>query len=414
MKKIYIIVAIVIIAVGGYFYYHNKSKTKNQTQYTTEKIEKGTISSFVTGSGNVFVDETANINPSISGTIKNLNVKVGDLVFKDQALFTIDSPQTDIDLAKAYNSYLSTQQATESAKSQFLQSQLDYETLNQQNDVKQGSVPEAQLSISRQKFITNQASYEVAQNNVNAAYLSYQSALKTASDKNVKTPISGIVANVNVKNGDDLGGSTTKSSTNASTTSTSLTSTNTSISSANIPIIIQNLKTRKAKIAVNEVDIAKIKLDQKATLTFDAIDGLTLTGKVEQMDNMGTITNSVVNYNVVIAFDTLDDRVKPEMSTSASIITDTKVDVLVAPNAAVKTNDNSHYVQVLTNGAPEQKPVEIGIVSDSKTEIKSGINEGEEVVTQTVSVSSSGAITTAARRGNSPFGGLPGVGGQGR
>ena len=89
----------------------------------------------------------------------------------------------------------------------------------------------------------------------------------------------------------------------------------------------------KAQVEVSEVDIASVKIGQEATLTFNAIDNFTATGKVEKMDSLGTLTSGVVTYNVIINFDSLDGRIKPEMSVSASIVTDTRQDVVIFPTA---------------------------------------------------------------------------------
>ena len=70
---------------------------------------------------------------------------------------------------------------------------------------------------------------------------------------------------------------------------------------------------------MNEVDAAKISVGNKTTLTFDATEDLTLTGKVAQIDTIGTVEQGVVSYKVKIAFDTQDERIKPGMTANASI-----------------------------------------------------------------------------------------------
>jgi len=163
------------------------------------------------------------------------------------------------------------------------------------------------------------------------------------------------------------------------------------------------------KIPFNEIDISKIKEGQKATLTFDAIDSLTLVGQVTAIDTLGTVTQGVVNYNVTVAFDAQNTLVKPGMSVTASIITDVKQDVLTVPNSAVKTAGTQKYVQVLVDGAPVQKNVEVGLSNDTDTEITSGLNEGDNVVTQTIT---STAAKTATPTTSSAIR-LPGITGGG-
>jgi len=168
-------------------------------------------------------------------------------------------------------------------------------------------------------------------------------------------------------------------------------------------------KQKIVKIALNEVDIAKIKLGQKATLTFDAIDGLTITGKVDGIDSVGTVSQGVVTYNVLISLDVDDARVKPGMSVSATIITDTAADVLVVPNSAIKSQNGTSYVEVfdaplavaiagvqgsVSGTLPKQVEITAGLVDDTSTEIISGLKEGDIIVTKTITATV--AKTTSA------------------
>lgn len=160
--------------------------------------------------------------------------------------------------------------------------------------------------------------------------------------------------------------------------------------------LITNKNT--AAITLNEIDIAKIKLGQKATLTFDAVDGLTISGTVIDMDTIGTVSQGVVSYGVKIGFDTNESSIKPGMSVSAAIITDVKTDALVVPNSAVTTSNGGSFVKMFatpitdstsTQGiassvAPNSVPVTIGLSNDTDTEILSGINEGDQVVSRII------------------------------
>jgi multidrug efflux pump subunit AcrA (membrane-fusion protein) len=195
---------------------------------------------------------------------------------------------------------------------------------------------------------------------------------------------------VNVKNGDDLSRLSSNSNSSA-------------------PIIIGNMSTLKAQVQVNEVDITNVNVGQKVMMTFSAIDGLTLTGKVEKVDSLGAQSSGVVSYDVTIDFDSLDERIKPEMSVSANIITGVKQDVLLVPSSAVKTQSGSSYVQILNSGqTPEKVDVEAGASDNTQTEILSGIKIGDKVVTQTISGSNSSTATSSSSKNNVR---IPGMGG---
>jgi RND family efflux transporter MFP subunit len=153
-----------------------------------------------------------------------------------------------------------------------------------------------------------------------------------------------------------------------------------------------------AELSLNEVDAAKISLGDKASLTFDAIDGLTLTGQVVQIDTIGTVSQGVVSYAVKIGFDTQDERIKSGMTVNAAIQTDVRQDTLLVSSSAVKTQNGESYVQVFspalstTGGAqgvvssvlPTQVPVTLGISDDTNVEVLSGVEEGAQVVVRTI------------------------------
>jgi len=119
----------------------------------------------------------------------------------------------------------------------------------------------------------------------------------------------------------------------------------------------------------------------------------------------------VVSYNATVALDTADERVKPGMSATASIIIDVATNVLIVPNAAVKTDDTGSYVEIIASsasGIPTRQTVETGLSDDTYTEIKNGLKEGDMVVTGTTAVSSitsSSATPANQRAGGFMFGG---------
>ncbi len=392
-KPIIIIVALLIIG-GGYYWYKKSHPSTAPVQYVTAAAEKGTLTTSVSASGNVIVDQSATVDPTITGTVANLAVNVGDKVVKGQLLFNIVNDQLGVSVSQAQTSYQSSLSSLESAHASVKQAKATYEA------DKKSSASSRQKSADKEKIDAAEASETSAQQSVASALanLNYQS--EQGGKRRVVAPISGTVNSVNIKNGDDL-------------------SKLSSGSSRQVPIIIGDLGTIKAQVQVNEVDVPMVNIGQKAMLTFNAIDGLSVSGKVEKMDSLGTLTSGVVTYNVTIGFDSLDPRIKPEMSVSAAIITGLKQDIIIVPNSAVKSQNGGSYVQVLKSGQtiPQQVPVEIGISNNTDTEIISGINAGDNVVTQTINSSATSTSTTSpTTRTGGGVGGLrlPGLGGGGR
>ncbi len=203
------------------------------------------------------------------------------------------------------------------------------------------------------------------------------------SDHFVRAPFDAIVARVSAKVGDP--------------------------GSAAIATLVT--KEKIADLSFNEVDITKIKVGQKVNLTFDAIDGLTISGKVSDMDLVGTVTQGVVNYAVKISFDTDDERIKSGMTVNADIITDIKQDILNVPISAVKTQGTASFVLVpgetvsdveidkssgtILTMPPKQVEVTTGFSNDDSVEILSGLKEGDVYISRTITAKT-GASTTSA------------------
>ena len=212
----------------------------------------------------------------------------------------------------------------------------------------------------------------------------------------IRASFDGQVAKINIKKGD-------------------------TVSTANsLFTLITNQKI--AEISLNEVDAAKIKVGQKVTLTFDALPDLTLTGKVYEIDTVGTVSQGVVSYNVKIVLDTDEERIKPGMSVTAEIIVAAKTDVSVLPNSAVKSQTGNYYAElieipenkkqeylnnkvgVILPSQPKRQEIEVGISNDSLTEILSGLKEGDIVISSTIT-------KTQTNQTNQQFR-FPGMGGQ--
>lgn len=383
---------LVVAVVGGYYWYHSRQSTTLPLQYVTATANKGLIASSVSGSGNVIVDQSATVDPTITGTVANLSVALGDSVKKGQPLFTVVNDQLSVSVAQASASNLQTQDAIDSALLSKKQAQADYTNAKKKDKATPSTYTKKDLAILKQKIDLADQHINEAQKNIVASNVSYRKTVSDANKRQVVAPLDGTVNEINIKNGDDLA---------------KLSSGNTKLS----PIILGDLTTLKASVSINEVDIANVSIGQKATATFNALDGLTATGKVEKIDSLGTVSQGVVTYKVQIAFDTIDPRIKSNMSVSAAIISSVKQDVLMVPNSAVQSDNQGSYVNLLVNNAPQRHAVEVGISNTTNTEITSGLNEGDAVITQTIDPNVVSTASSAA--GGIRIPGLTGGGGGG-
>lgn len=386
--KFWSLVVVLMLVGGGYYWYKKAHPTTAAIRYKTTQAQRGSLTTAVSGSGNVVVDQLATVDPTITGTVANLAVNVGDSVKKGDTLFTIVNDDLSVSNDKSNASLQQAKNAVESADIQVKQAKADYKAAKKSSTSTsdQKKILDDKIELAEQGLVAAQKSYA-------ATLADYNNQLFKGAKRKVTAPIDGTVSAINVKNGDDL--SRLSSGNNAN----------------NAPIIIGDLKTLKAQVQINEVDVPNVSLGQKVMMTFSAIDGLTMTGKIEKMDALGTITQGVVTYNVTVGFDSLDSRIKPQMSVSAKIITAVKQDVIAVPNSALKTQGNRTYVEVLAPGTqtPQQRIIEMGAANNTETEIVSGINVGDNVVTQTIDPNAK--ATTPANNGGAR---IPGFGGGGR
>jgi len=354
-------------------YAENFDNYKNTSRYAEEEVIEDLL------------EETLETLRSVAETVRNeinvLDYWVNYRSKRNQPIFSaVSEYQSDLrSYSSKANSYLSN----------LLQVQRSFESNRQALVDAEYSIKEKELSL--EKLMEGADDLEIRTKKI--AIQQKEAALATARENlagcYVYAPFDGIITKVNVEKGDSVSAGTA-----AATLIT---------------------KQKIAEISLNEIDVAKVKVGQKTTFTFDAIEDLSITGEVLEVDTVGTVTQGVVSYNIKIGFDTQDDRVKPGMSVSASIITDVKQDVLLVPNSAIKSQGGIYYVETLSgstlstqaaadvsgltlNTPPVQKQIEIGLTNDSYTEIISGLSEDDTVVTQTIT--NAGTTTSTQQRGN--------------
>jgi hypothetical protein len=159
-------------------------------------------------------------------------------------------------------------------------------------------------------------------------------------------------------------------------------------------------------VALSESDVSKVKVGQPATITLDALSGVTLGAHVTAISPVGTTSNSVVSYDATLTLDQSDSQVKPGMSASASVIV-AQVQGVNVPNDALTGTGSLATVTVLKNGKKTSKQVAVGLRGSSRTQIVSGLNAGDQLVVTTTLP----PLTSSASGG--PGGGTGTLGGSG-
>ena len=289
---------------------------------------------------------------SVTWPVLSVAVKAGDRVTKGQALAVADRSDLESQITEA----------TRTAKSAALQ-------------LKQATTDRADATTTAAKRQTQQSLYN-AQTAAERA-TSDLAALEALRDRLTLTaPADGTV------------------------TSVTLTAGAHAPSGAAITLISADLVV---STSVVESDIASIKLGQEATIAVAALDA-SLRGSVSAIDPVGTgsASGGVVSFAVSVALDAPPAGLRPGMSVDITIVAASATRVLAIPSRALAGSAGSYTVQVVAaDGSVSTRAVEVGLVTSSLAEIRSGLQAGELVVTGTSSTQSS--VTNAA--GGPPFGG---------
>lgn len=379
----------VLIIIGGFIFWRATSSSSGKVSYQTSTVQKGTVVATVSASGKVLTTNTLVINTQAAGVVKKVYVKDGDKVYAGQTLATItlDSDGT-LANAKAYASYLSAQNNVYSADNSYRSSQASLAVVYDQIKGHDTDETLVQKETRTKAEVANDNAYnqtKLAQANLVSAEDTYRLTSPT-----ITAPFSGIIESVNLVEGMVLSSSTSTTSVNSQRVAV--------IKGDSLPVV---------NVAVSEVDVPKVKVGQKATITFDSIPNKTFTGVVATVDRVGTVSSNVTSYSVNVKLDSGDDMILPNMAATADIMVNTATDVLFVPSTSLITQNGNTYAKLLVNGKELDVEVGTGISSDTDTVITSGLSEGQTVITATLTTSSSSSKST----GTSVFSSFRGVGG---
>lgn len=376
--------AAVFVALGGL-----PRNAAAATTYLTATAAVGDVSDDVAATGSVAsaatwslvfgaVPTTGTVSSSGSSnggstgtwTVKDVRVKVGDTVAKDQLLATATNATLGASIAAAANDVTST-------RLQYLNAKDSYDSASGTTALRQTRVGLLNATNAWDQARSNLADLQ-----------------KIAGRSKLLAPAAGIVTAVNILPGVDAP------------------------SGAAITI---DTATYQVTANVVESDVSSIQLGQTADVTVAAI-GASLTGTVTAIAptaDSSSSSSSVVNYAVTIALADPPKALRSGMTADVTITTASATNVLAVPAAAIRGVNGNYSVLVMNEGTPQAHPVTVGLMTSALVEIKSGLNAGDEVV---IGTSSQQRATTTNGFGpgaggfvvNGGGGGRGGNGGNGR
>lgn len=423
-----IVLAIAIIGVGAKVIISKKAKvTQSSAKYTS--LKKTNISTTISSSGAIKSGDSTNVYSNFSYNVESVKVEVGDIVKKGDVLATIDTKTLEDEIAQSVQSVTANEQKTNlSLKSaqqkyenlQYLydnnlntdlinaQASLDSTKLNLENETKVYEYNKVMLTngeISQQDLNKEQIVYEKAKSdydkatvtleatkvNVNQtlaeAKTSYENAKASSEDhsarlqlenkqaelknREVVAPVDGTITNVNAVVG---------------------------VESSGALFVIQDLQNLIVNVSVDETDIAKVKVGQRAEITTDASGADVIAGEVISAEPVSSTasastsssssssssktttsttsnsTSSDVTFTVKVQLTGKNDNIKIGMNSVVNIITNEKNDIYSVPYGAVVTNKRENFVYAAVKQGEKYVVKEIlitkGIESATNVEIE--------------------------------------------
>ncbi|MFQ3596955.1 MAG: efflux RND transporter periplasmic adaptor subunit [Chloroherpetonaceae bacterium] len=372
---------------------------------STEKVSVRTITQLVSATGKIYPQTEVKLAPEVSGEIVELPVKDGDAVKKGQLLFRINPEVTKAQVEQASASL-------SSAKAQNLQAKA--QLLLREDELRRAKELYKQKLISESDYITATTNAEVAKATYEASLFDIQrleSQLRqqreNLSRTTVYSPMNGNVTLLTSKLGERVVG--------------------TSMMTGTEVMRVADLSQMEVRVDVNENDIVSVKNGDTARITVDAYPNQKFAGVVYEIANTAKTTGAgtqeqVTNFEVKIRLIDHQGKLRPGMSANADIETETATNVLTVPIQSVtvrnieaglsaeevaeqremkemQSGDNtsasaknqaqqaradreklSRVVFVKEGDIVRMRKVETGIADNAYMHIKSGLKEGEEVV----------------------------------
>jgi multidrug efflux pump subunit AcrA (membrane-fusion protein) len=442
LPKFLKIILIILITVGLiWFVYSRISASNKKVTYKTTEVTKGTLVNSISATGTITSSNKTTITTGATGTIKKVYVKNSDTIIKNQKIADVTLDEDGINnQTTAWANYLTMQQNEKAAiadrtaadlkmwqdRQSVLDAQTEYNNMiagawnpdtKTEYNYNEKAIVTKTLELAKQTFTVDETEYNnstafvaKARQQASEAYENYK---KVSSI--IYAPSAGVISNLSLAEGVVISNTSTSITVSTGTNS----SQNSSTVTSHIVGSITNPKGQyQATLSLTESDIVKIKAGQKVTMTMDAFSGITFTGKVLSVDVAGATTSGVTSYSVVVLLDDTDKEIYANMAVSATIIINSKADILLIPSTAIDTaTDGTKTVRTYNSKVVSTVTVTTGDTNDSETEIQSGLNEGDTIISSSFSndiksnnntTSAFSSSTTSSKKSSSSFGGMGG------
>lgn len=369
------VVAVAILVAGVFLYVRSTPKAA----YRTAKVERGTILSTVTATGNLNAVITVQVGTQVSGTIQKLFVDYNSVVKKGQTIAQIDPSIFNSQVEQSGGGYQAAVANLAKARADLVDARRTMERNRQL--VRDGVVSQADFDSAETKYKEALAAVRSSQGSVGQTRGAYRQAQTNLRYATIKSPVDGIVVSRNVDVGQTVAAS---------------------FQTPTLFTIAQDLTKMQIDTNIDEADIGKITVGQPVKFSVDAYPETEFAGVVAQIRNAPIITQNVVTYDVVVTVDNRELKLKPGMTANVGIEVLKKENVLKVPSAALRFKPRKageegvskgngtggraarpagQRVFTLKDGKPVPVQVKTGASDDSFVELVSGdLREGQSLI----------------------------------
>ncbi|MEA3442613.1 MAG: efflux RND transporter periplasmic adaptor subunit [Chloroflexota bacterium] len=374
------------------------------TPQDTAVVSRGELVISVSVSGNLEMPHKMDLSFGTTGTVTEVLVSEGDKVNKDQVLAKLDARSLELNVTMAQARCEASWAEYEMAENRLMQTIYPYYTYTHTSDLpgtwltlekaqanleeaekllEQGNIDEAQKLLEQvqedldkaQKKLQSRTwqlpfSVKLVELQVDEAKAGLDIAKAELArselelDKaTIVAPFDGIVTDVMIKEGQQLS----------------------AMNYVNPAVSLVDPGEIKMDGVIDEVDIAKVKLGQRAVVTLDALPDKEVNGIVTFISQAGTVKAGVVSYQTTITLQNPDKELRDGMSATADIIIECHGDVLLIPNRAIQGSWEKPWVEVIADDGTEKREIALGLSDGINAEVLSGLKEGEVVVLPSVS-----------------------------
>lgn len=379
-----VLVGVLVVVSAG-------ARRERGAEVRFEKVARRDLVAAVTASGKIQPKRKVDVSADITGRITRLAVREGDLVTKGQFLLQIDPTIYEANLQRARAALSSAQAGAVQAKANQDQAERALERTKELRAQNPNLVSPEQLEQAQTAYDVAQALANSARHQVDQARAALQEARDQLGKTRLMAPMSGRVTRLAVEEGEVAVPGTFSRETG-------------------LLLTVSDLSVIQAEVQVDETDVVRLHLADSVEVTIDAFPDTTFTGQVTEISNSAIRTTGAavpgqndrsVDYEVKITLNDPPTDVRPDLSATARIVTDTRNQALSIPIIALTVREDTPVstetrpadtaaqagkkketegVFVVSEGTATFRRVKVGIAGDEYFEVLDGLKESDTIV----------------------------------